>query len=483
MRISLETPSARKISSLSPLELLSLCVLIFVVLETSMAQDMTESFLKLMGQPIDLVKAIRGNEDDNNVSVAIVGVFKFVGAVFGVISTLRISSVLIKNALLHVYRNSPFFISQLLSKKVIAEIESSNFINGSDVESGIDDAKSDYKVLESAIGNRPSSQANISSIDWDGLKSSDLYTYLLDISPDHVDFNRKHEELTNQLNDIYKELDNENAIIKFQIASVQPSLISIIKTIKSRYKFGKSIQLSVSFSSGPQTVNFCTNEKIRNSNSTPILLFAAPLSAFVTKEFSDLIDNPSSYFSPVVRLFPEVQQLITIENGNKTPVSHPRVIFYDNSTAEEYKERVYEQLSPFVKFEAVKSYEKYKQLLKGDTQNEYAPLKPGDAIVVWPPLTDFFIGRKNGEGHFVRNGIDGIDHSHSQIMLFSDKSILNVDSSNKNERFAQLLVKLILFEMRKMKQNYKGVFGFWYKHFLTAKNLHGYKDTFVEMVK
>ncbi len=479
MRVSFVSGSAKTISQLSLLNLLFLCVLIYVVIEMIIAVDLTESFLRLVGQPLALVEALSGG---GSVSVALVGVLKLLGSLCGIVAGFNMMWVLISSSLYTVYTNSAFYISNLLRRKVIAEIDSASFFSGNDIDRGIQAAKSDYEVLHQAAEATKLNNSQLALVDWPLLENSVLYRQLLDISPAEDDFSIRHRDVLDHLHRLYEGAESEEPLVNFQVASVQPSLIAMVKLIQSKYNFGRLIKLSGVFSSGPQTVKHCMNERKRSPSDLPKQVFAAPLSAYITHLTDCSEDDPGLYFSPVVTLFPEVQQFITIENGSKTPVHHSRIFYYDNSTAEEYKAHVHDQLSHFTRFEAVTSYDKYKQLLRGEDQPDLGSLQPGDAIAVWPPLTEFFLGRRNGCGHFVENGISGITEAQSQIMLFCDRDVLG-EPSDSAQAFAQYFIELLLLEIRRVKHQHNGVNSWFYKYVMTTRHLRGYKSVFLAMVK
>lgn len=239
-------------------------------------------------------------------------------------------------------------------------------------------------------------------------------------------------------------------------------------------------------STGPETVKEATSickDNLDKNCTYPVTIFAAPLSAFVLSEFSkSKINNfyPNEFFYPICNLIDERQEILVVENGKTTPLRKGRLHYYDNSTAEEHMAHIYGSVHRHMSFHPIEDYETYKEVLYG-TKGLIDVIKSGDGIIVWPPLTEHFMGRNVSSGHFVSQGIESITHTNSKIFLYCQKDIFDSPDTEYSE-LSHLFMRALLFELQHLKYQLEEPVAWAYKYSWDRKYLSKYKHQFNDIV-
>lgn len=233
-------------------------------------------------------------------------------------------------------------------------------------------------------------------------------------------------------------LKDDDARIEFVFSPIQPSVLKLIRRISDLVKVVPKVHIAQNSTTGPMAVKVAYEKKISNlkRGSENLVVLIAPLSAFCTfsiDEYSidqELLLGPSEYFIPICPIISEPQNLLIAEGESVAAVSDRTIFYYNNSTAEEFIAKFTpELLGVYSNIVSIENFSDYKNLLNGGTSSEGYKIKSGDAIVTWPPLTNFYEGRTVSESnelkYFVRNPSLEI---RSQIFLFADKNCFGLEN-------------------------------------------------------
>ena len=93
-----------------------------------------------------------------------------------------------------------------------------------------------------------------------------------------------------------------------------------------------------------------------------------------------------------------------------------------------------EGLSKVFKPFPISSYEDYKSLLSGESISHNIKLEPGDAIVLWSPLIDYFDGSSIDKSHLAKHDIflKFKNHVLSDIVFFTENNWSNKSKVTKS---------------------------------------------------
>lgn len=388
-------------------------------------------------------------------------------------ATLRLSITLVmslKSIGVHYYKNTMPRTSKLIRSKIQLELKNTVLNSTEDIGHELDGAQRDEQTLIKASKDNLITNPDIAPLEWLP-NDNPIVKVLRTIPANTYDLQIEREKLLKNLVQITEGTANTKPIIKFVVAAVQPSIILAASRLITNNNLGDWIETHIDTVTGPEAVNKAISLRKDPSLGDASVVFVAPLSAVLTKPSKNSNENPRTFFSPVCSLLREPQELLLVENGKRTPIRAAKLFYYDNSTAEEYVAHSHDAFHGLMVQKPITDYESYKQLLYGIEVNAEA-IQPGDGVVVWPPLTKHFISRDLEDGHYVDEGILGRSRTYSRIMLYADKRLFDTNNDNAI-KFARLFVRLLIFEMRLLRENKDGWF---FRHmYLNFPGTEGYK--------
>lgn len=219
---------------------------------------------------------------------------------------------------------------------------------------------------------------------------------------------------------------NPQEHVSFFVSSVQPSILYCLQAILKACKQSDGLNIEDKMPTGPRNVAEAYS-KHNDINNKMTVLFAAPLSAFMTFNASQSGKDINKQFRPVGCLVKENQDILIVHGKQTNLVRKGTLFVYNNSTAEECLSRLpLEMIAPSgsLNVKLVDDFDAYKTLLKGRTNQYGDKLRNGDAIVTWSPLTEYYLHRQINDCHF-----EFLDHEDfrenraSRIMLYAPNSL------------------------------------------------------------
>jgi hypothetical protein len=303
----------------------------------------------------------------------------------------------------------------------------------------------------------------------------------------------RYNEEINELRKLKADLETEQKL-EMHVAAVQPAFYLEADRICRSAGLGDNITIATGMKTGPANMEFGLKKVTQSKSFNKVIVLVAPLSAFSTTELqnsdSELVD-PRDYFSPVLTLTKELQHIYFVESGTSSPVSKRDLYYLDNSTAEEcvavmdLGQRLIDVFNP----RPVKDYEDYKSLLLGKTIENNGCLRPGDAIVLWSPLIDYFDGNRVDTNHLSKDHVALTfgKHMKSDIMLFveNDWSQKSVSVQKLTESFIKALSLGVAIRHKsiteKRRKSWKRMLKDNFYQNRAYKNI--YKSRFIELFK
>ena len=377
-----------------------------------------------------------------------------------------------------------FVVSSLLSRKVKREFRSFPNLSPDDTLHELEKAQADESRISAASRMGIIDNIDVWKCDWPD------YSHLPEIASKITDMSLGNREYRKLLDDRSKFLTenvaasaNSDARLSFLISPVQPSVLLAANRVIASFAAEGCINTTNHMLTGPQTVRSSREllSRLRNQNSEERVVFVAPLSAFCTAPTIVGEPSPDKVFMPVVSLITERQDLLIVEGGSTTPVRKGTLFYYNNSTAEESVARLPLRALDVFNVVSVEDYTDYKKLLRGEAVQEHGYLRPGDAIVTWQPLTDYFLGRSIGAGYFTNVPFELGSSFDSRIMMFADRSIFD-DANSPSSELAWAFMMRLNVELLSMRQQYHSAARSWFRIFTGDPITRNYKNLFKELI-
>ena len=389
------------------------------------------------------------------------------------------------------YWRSKFQLLRLVLSKLKAETISYPNTNDSNFRLELLRASNDEKLLMHATMKGLIENRSIWSSNWSNADLSrpemPAMTNIPTSDTRARDSLAQNIEILSQLVEQYRALEQQDSALVFFCSSVQPAIIRGASIILERTKADHVIDFKSDMITGPDAVQAARSEK--QSNNNKVVLVAAPLSAFCTLETAEQDTPPNDLFQPLAVLLREKQELLFVEGPTTNIARRNTLFYYDNSTAEECVAQIRDVLNYFA-VEQISSFPEYKNLLKGTSRIR---LQPGDAIVSWSPLTEYYAERNipNQELplRFVRgrilgqnSNLEGFSHGLSRIVLYGDK-ICFEDNAKLATKIAwrfSLCLRDVMLSMKKQQKTWNRPMDAW----VTSWRLYReYRRLYEEMIK
>lgn len=318
----------------------------------------------------------------------------------------------------------------------------------------IDSAKRDAANLREASKSGIITNPSVRDISWRKLNISDKLSSAV----------QSKERLENEIVNLvsaYKDcLLNFNEKIRIHVSPVQPSVIYAIEKLSENYGLS-NIEIIDRSLTGPQTINSAvTAAREKAADDTSIIMFVAPLSAYTMFDGKDP-ETPQTpidlerRFEACGVIVREQQHVLILDDARRTPVRKNRLLYYNNSTAEECWSMLSDEVRSLFLRESVDSYDDYLSLLAGRDTPSRKKLRAGDAIITWPPLTSYFDGRENDGAYFSKDSAFEIGtRTVSRVLLFSEK-VDGDESTDMRAKLAATFPQLLVLFMYKLHNDFK----------------------------
>lgn len=373
--------------------------------------------------------------------------------------------------------------TRLITNKVREEIRTFPNRSRDTYENEIKEAKRDARILDTACESRIVTNERTQTMNWIDRRRQLALCKI----PNNEDTRRDHlKACLAALRDQAHKISGKS--VEFYVSPVQPSIIYVLNKIKQTCDLGDTLSIHSHSNTGPQTVwNAATGilSSTEDERQSQIRMFAAPLSAYVmydpsSPETPDGHEELSTFFEAVCVLIKEQQDILVVDDGNRVPIRKSRILYYNNSTAEECWAKSASVTQPIFSKAIIDKYEEYLAYLQGGAPQNEQPLKPGDAIVTWPPLTRFYEGKAVGSAHFNRKNVFEKNlTSMSRILLFTEKR--DIGRSDDLNKFEDLLIESLIHTMLDLRITYEKrwlpthVFDHW-------KFLSPYRSMFRDLI-
>ncbi len=346
--------------------------------------------------------------------------------------------------------------TRLITNKVFDVIKTYPNTSREAYDSELKDAKQDITILQQACRDKIITNETTLPIDWVDRNRQYSLGNIPNNDDDRVnELNRSYQALIEASNNI------SGKKVSFYVAAVQPSVIYVLGKIVKKCGIGHLVQIHSSSSTGPQTIWAALNAasaRAAASAEDELIMFAAPLSAYVmfdpqSPETPDHVGELSSTFEAVCVLLHEKQDILVVDDGNRVTVRKGRILYYNNSTAEECWAKSAITTRPIFDQRIINRYSDYISYLIGRAPQNEQPLRPGDAILTWPPLTRYFEGKSVGTGYFNRTNVFERNlSSTSRILLFSERR--NPGCQTTLHDFSDILVDCFMGTMLDLRIKY-----------------------------
>jgi hypothetical protein len=289
----------------------------------------------------------------------------------------------------------------------------------------------------------------VMQINWNKL---DLYNKLSSASQNDE---RLVREICDTCDFIRQRKSEWSGKIDFFVSPVQPSIIYAIDDIKRNYGFD-FVNIKDEALTGPRTLSSAvTAIKTRDSDDSNVIMCVAPLSAYVMFDGNDLetlqqpVDLKEKFDAKAVVIC-EQQSVLVLDDARRTPVRKNKLIYYNNSTAEECWSLIDSDISSLFERDDVDSYGDYLALLSGRETQLRKKLRAGDAVITWPPLTSFFKGKEIDGAHFsAEPAFEKGARTTSRILLFVEKNDLR-ELADARQSVANAFAELLILHMYKL---------------------------------
>lgn len=272
----------------------------------------------------------------------------------------------------------------------------------------------------------------------------------------NVSSSNKKDSYEKAIAELQRIIDDENNIerVKVYVSSVQPAVLYCIKSVLEDCNNTDLINVEDSMPTGPATVEKAYNREIDKPSADETVLFSAPLSAFITFSEGQTGHEINEMFVPISCLVLEKQDIL-ISNGRETnPIRKGTIFVYDNSTAEECLTRIPKGLvapTGAFKVNLVEDFEDYKNLLHGKTNAKGDKIQKGDGIMVWPPLTSYFLNKEINGCHFAHMSNPNLtEDRNSRIMMYAPSS---VTASSEDHKLAWAFIDALSYKFLLEKDN------------------------------
>ena len=382
-------------------------------------------------------------------------------------------------AIREICKQNARFTKHLVRKKLSAEYQAFPNASPDSAFRQLVGAKADEKLLAHASELGVIDNYEISECIWPDFARLPLHARaIIDVSQGEAELQKLEIEARRGLDEAVK-----HGALTFLVSPVQPSVLSAVTDIINAKSTLSSITLLDRTLTGPQTVLAARDElsRVNQAGDERAVVFVAPLSAFCTAEVKSDKDTIPHNFSPILNLINECQDVLVLEGGSNTPLEKSSLYYYNNSTAEECVAQLGLRLLEICNVIPVDDYDEYKALLKGGSMSNGLSLKPGDAIVTWPPLTEYYAGKSTSTGYFAKNSLAIGSSSKSRIMLFASQSVVedpNTPSAKLAWAFMRCLnVRLLAMNVRLRKSIFGG--SSW---FVGKKIVKNYNHLFRNMI-
>lgn len=327
---------------------------------------------------------------------------------------------------------------QFTKDKLEAELAAFPTRQQPDFYSWFDQGKRDEAALRDAHMYGTIENAKIWQCSWPDLRRLPADTTAIStIRADLPGQRRAAREARERLKkELARHANAQEPLVTFFVSPTQPSILSA-----AEFLAGQSNALAVrsTSSTGPQTVALarvehdksCKNDALDAQDTEPnvgrIVLMAAPLSAVVMAPPDPDMPPPTSAFRPFCNVANEPQEVLTLLGKPRHPLTKPTLYYYQNSTAEEVLARLELRSVYSVDLEGVDDFANYLRLLEGDADSTGRRLRPGDSIVVWPPLDQAFADKPQGGMYFQPWGLAERGDYSSRVFLFADVRMFQRD--------------------------------------------------------
>ena len=239
-------------------------------------------------------------------------------------------------------------------------------------------------------------------------------------------------------------------LIQFYVSSVQPSIQFCANEVVEDFEGQNLVTIEDGMPTGPEAVQFAYDQAKAAQNMRTVLL-VAPMSAFITFDHKENDPMISDVFRPIACLVKERQDILLLQVNSNNSLRKPTLFVYNNSTAEELLSRIDDSLicpSGVFNVSFVNDFSEYKEILNGRISENGKRMLEGDAIIVWPPLTEYYQGKIIGEAFLTLANPQVLSaNRESRIWLYGQKSMF--DAPEKHElawQFVKCLCQKMLAE-------------------------------------
>lgn len=379
------------------------------------------------------------------------------------VAIIRISISFFKS--LHVATRAWFPISRLTRAKLIDEIRSFPNTSSESFEQQLAQARDDENKLKMANRLGLIRNSEILEHDWPPIEGHlKEHVSIGDVASQRV------VEYQKALERLKSALGRQNIRrLRIFLSAVHPGILYCAEAVRTDAGNEGLITVSANTHTGPAAVNEAFHSERQDKRvERESLVLIAPLSAFSTFDSGAESEPISSKFKPVSCLVRELQDLLVVTSPDNVNLRKGTLFVYNNSTAEECLARLPQPLvapSGDLNICLVESFDDYKMLLMGKVNTQGDKLRQGDAIITWPPLTEYYQGKAVGSSLYLSKAeYEGeTGDRYSRIMLYVSNEVFETpDQSEITWAFIDCLTRRFLVESGRSRS-----FSFaWWEIFL-----------------
>ena len=299
---------------------------------------------------------------------------------------------------------------------------------------------------------------NIINVIDNGIFTNSTFRYIIDgYSSQKSQLEKKYNETKKEIEDFDKTSLGSKKI-EFHVALVQPAFFVTMKQVIEDAKIEDYCEAKSDTQTGPETIKRCIELYDNTQQKSIFYSFVAPQFAYTTLEvYKDKKTNnlvkPGDFFVPIINLTNERQEVLFLEGKNSLPREN-KLFYLNNSTAEEYAVEKFVSIDSIFSPEKIDDFSEYKMLLKGEKIRGDLYMREGDGIVLWEPLTTFYLNKRIRNSHLKKPKTSDPDvfqnYSDSKIMLFVESAL---DSENHNfAKFYNLIMKAFILKVHLRQQ-------------------------------